>query len=80
MPSLIDVWINNDLLSNTVTARESRLRRRARHLGLCVSKSRRRNRWGQPIGYFVTDPGCNVLLSDEYGMNLDELEIWLNKD
>ena len=46
-------------------------------MGVQVKKFRRRDGWGESIGYFVVDPFTNCLLSSEYGMDLGQLAVWM---
>ena len=80
MPSFNHAEIGNELLSNSESARESRLRRHARSLGLRVSKSRGQKGCGQRVGYFVIEPDSKCLLSTRDGMDLNELETSLIQD
>lgn len=59
--------------------RENRLRRMAKRQGLTLVKSRIRDQ--RAIGYgmwFVVDPSNNTLQTSEHGMNIDEVENYLN--
>jgi hypothetical protein len=59
-------------------AHEARLRRLAERQGLRLTKSRRRDPQFYDFGVFwVSDPYTNSLLSSEYGMNIDEVEAYL---
>jgi hypothetical protein len=59
-------------------AREARLRRLAARQGLRLQKSRSRtpehHHWQQ---YWLVDAERNLLMSPEVGLNLEEVERWL---
>jgi hypothetical protein len=67
------------LLSATDEAREARARRRARSQGLVVVKQRSPRYINLGYGPFlVVDGLTNVLVSSEFGMDLDELQTFLD--
>ncbi len=60
--------------------RENRLRRAAERQGLVLKKSRRRDWRALDFGkYWLADANLNLLETPEEGMNLDEIEAWLNE-
>jgi len=61
-------------------AKENRLRRTAKKLGLCVRKSRARTITPDNHGgYIVIDPQYNIALAGwNYDLDIDGLEEWLN--
>ena len=62
--------------------RENRVRRMATRQGLILRKSRRRDPHALGYGgYWLIDDGANTLIVGErWGMSLDEVEGWLNRD
>lgn len=61
--------------------RENLLRRMATRRGLALTKSRRRDPRALDYGkYWIADARTNALLTPEQGMDLDEIEEWLNAE
>jgi hypothetical protein len=62
-------------------ARENRLRRTAERRGLRLVKSRRRDPRALDYGsWYITDASTSGLLTSEHGIDLDQVEAWLNED
>lgn len=60
--------------------RENRLRRMAERQGFVLRRSRRRDPRAIDYGvYWLIDPNLNTIESAEMGMNLDDVERWLNE-
>lgn len=60
--------------------RENRLRRMAERQGLVMRKSRRRDPRAVDYGlYWLSDANTNTLVTDERGLNLDEIEAYLTQ-
>jgi hypothetical protein len=63
--------------------RENRLRRTAQRQELRLIKSKRRDPYANDYGvYWLTDAHTSLLLTNQFGLDLDEVEEWLtaNKD
>ena len=62
--------------------REDRVRRRATRQGFTLCKSRRRDPHALGYGgYWLIDDEANTLIVGEHwGMSLDDVEGWLNRD
>ncbi len=62
--------------------RENRVRRMAARQGLILRKSRRRDPHALDYGgYWLIDDEANTLIVGErWGMSLDDVEAWLNRD
>lgn len=65
-------------MSDTLKAREARLRRAAARQGLAITKSRRR---GVDGGYRIIDPQTEAVVHDgaagECSLTIDQAEAWL---
>lgn len=60
--------------------RENRLRRMADRQGFALTKSRRRDPRAADFGrYFIADARTNLLLTPEFGLDLDDVERWLTE-
>jgi hypothetical protein len=61
--------------------RENRLRRMAKRRGYILRKSKRRDPEALDFGrYWLIDPSCGgSVYSDEWGVELDAIEAWLNE-
>ena len=44
-----------------------------------MKKVRRRDAYGEPVGFLVFDPKVKAPVSSPEGMDLDELEEWLRR-